>query len=684
MPRNEEVLPPTRDQLRMVFAASAIPFVAFGFLDNCIMILAGETLDTTLCVAFSFTTMAAAAIGNTISDVVGIFSGGVVEELARRAGIEEPPLSNEQRVMRATKLSQYGGQVIGIVIGCFLGSCPLLWIKPQGEKLKHEKQQSAVFDRTMHELVSIFDAEAAMLFVEDEESETGDLWCKSSSVAVQSHVIPAGKGIVGHVMTSEQYANIVEITEEPLYDPEMHSNLLGSGIEVHSLLCMPIMSHGKTNGCLVLINKKGSGVFTEKDDDSLSMIATHIAIELSGVENSFDTAIATCKKAMAKQMSPEWSISMKQRKMNMYKPALQSMADLLHVEAVTLMLILESERELYTVAIAGNLPAHRQRVGVGVAGMAADQGVALLFDRRDPSCEDSSHKAIYLDSSIEVRTELSVPLIGQNHKCTGVVKCINKRNDEPFDISDAEYVQRAAEYLSLALQGPEAPLSSVVEIMNQRMHQKMAAQTLQQCSSYIICGVDHAANLPDNADSFGVGIDPYVTIQIVEGNPLENSDSKLERKITRLRSQDKGNSTKLFATSSTVQQCLSPVWKDTLAVAVPSHLCKVPMDQLFVHVLLWDHDRITADDLIAHAAFPLAQMAVTASGSDPVKPFRLFDIPGQEGVYRLDKARIWLSFKRVGHHNGLQGENYNEKSFMETHRPKQAQLDNRFRWFWQR
>lgn len=40
--------PPSATQLKLVFLQQLIPFVGFGFLDNLIMILAGEYIDTTI------------------------------------------------------------------------------------------------------------------------------------------------------------------------------------------------------------------------------------------------------------------------------------------------------------------------------------------------------------------------------------------------------------------------------------------------------------------------------------------------------------------------------------------------------------------------------------------------------------------------------------------------------------
>ena len=46
--------------------------VGFGFADNAIMIVAGDRIDATLGVRLGFSTLAAAGLGNLISDVAGI------------------------------------------------------------------------------------------------------------------------------------------------------------------------------------------------------------------------------------------------------------------------------------------------------------------------------------------------------------------------------------------------------------------------------------------------------------------------------------------------------------------------------------------------------------------------------------------------------------------------------------
>ena len=79
--------------LGVVFRHHAIPFIGFGFLDNFIMILAGEYIEHTIGLTFHFSVMACAALGNTISDVCGIGLAGYVETLCVKMGLPVPTLT---------------------------------------------------------------------------------------------------------------------------------------------------------------------------------------------------------------------------------------------------------------------------------------------------------------------------------------------------------------------------------------------------------------------------------------------------------------------------------------------------------------------------------------------------------------------------------------------------------------
>ena len=59
----EAVTPPPRAELKKFFVASAVPMIGFGFMDNLIMIQAGDLIDNTTGVRFGLATLTAAAFG---------------------------------------------------------------------------------------------------------------------------------------------------------------------------------------------------------------------------------------------------------------------------------------------------------------------------------------------------------------------------------------------------------------------------------------------------------------------------------------------------------------------------------------------------------------------------------------------------------------------------------------------
>ena len=72
--------------------------------------------------------MAAAGLGNAISDVAGIGLADHVESLFGRLGIPQAKLKKEQLMMGTTRFARTFGASVGVTIGCLLGMFPLLFI----------------------------------------------------------------------------------------------------------------------------------------------------------------------------------------------------------------------------------------------------------------------------------------------------------------------------------------------------------------------------------------------------------------------------------------------------------------------------------------------------------------------------------------------------------------------------
>jgi len=122
-----EVPPITRAQMGKLFVATAIPMVGFGFMDNAVMIICGEFIEIKLGAALCVTTLAAAGIGNLISDIVGLGTGGIIEAGAANLGFASPPMTIAQQASRVATTTRQMGSVLGLGFGCTIGMFPLLF-----------------------------------------------------------------------------------------------------------------------------------------------------------------------------------------------------------------------------------------------------------------------------------------------------------------------------------------------------------------------------------------------------------------------------------------------------------------------------------------------------------------------------------------------------------------------------
>ena len=118
--------PPSRSQLMKLGLVAAVPCFTFGFLDNAIMLVAGEQIEAHLGMSLGLSAMACAAMGNIVADTTGQVSGGTVERLLRPV-LPCANLSAAQRATAsATRVHALGG-ALGIIVGCVFGMFPLLF-----------------------------------------------------------------------------------------------------------------------------------------------------------------------------------------------------------------------------------------------------------------------------------------------------------------------------------------------------------------------------------------------------------------------------------------------------------------------------------------------------------------------------------------------------------------------------
>nr|CAD7195190.1 unnamed protein product [Timema douglasi] len=101
-----------------------------------VVISTGDYIEYSIGTVVVISTMAAAALGNTISDILGLGSAWYVERMAIRVGMKPPKLSPIQLDMPISRRFANLGRVLGVTIGCLLGMLPLLFLS---KKLSNEE-----------------------------------------------------------------------------------------------------------------------------------------------------------------------------------------------------------------------------------------------------------------------------------------------------------------------------------------------------------------------------------------------------------------------------------------------------------------------------------------------------------------------------------------------------------------
>jgi len=189
---------PSMQTLRWVAFTTGLPFVGFGFMDNAILIIAGDAIDTSLGVTLGISTMCAAAIGNICSDLAGIGCAAYIEDFcATTLKMPVPTLSSAQRQLRSVRMASQVGCAIGMTIGCIIGMVPLFFIDPdKADKLKEKARLVRLYQDVLNEAKTLVGAESTCLYlrVDKNEKDGVDLKQKRKGVGLLPGYHPSVDG----------------------------------------------------------------------------------------------------------------------------------------------------------------------------------------------------------------------------------------------------------------------------------------------------------------------------------------------------------------------------------------------------------------------------------------------------------------------------------------------------------
>lgn len=131
------------------------------------------------------------------------------------------------------------------------------------------------FRRGLKRVADFIEAEAASLFLVDEE--TGDLVCQAcvGPVDITGLRLAPGQGVVGRVV--EQ--NVATIVKDARTDPHFGALVdAKTGFVTRSILCAPLSVRGQRLGAIELINKADGGLFHPGDRQLLRALGASAAL----------------------------------------------------------------------------------------------------------------------------------------------------------------------------------------------------------------------------------------------------------------------------------------------------------------------------------------------------------------------------------------------------------------------
>jgi len=137
-PRRVHVEEPTTRQLGAVAIVAFVPFVGFGAVDNGLMVIFGDALDSTMGMMFGCSMLASAALGNAISNIFGMLLHGSINKGADKLGLPDARLTLAQRKLAKVHYWSTFGSTVGVFTGCLLGMTPLLFM----DQTKKEEERA--------------------------------------------------------------------------------------------------------------------------------------------------------------------------------------------------------------------------------------------------------------------------------------------------------------------------------------------------------------------------------------------------------------------------------------------------------------------------------------------------------------------------------------------------------------
>jgi len=268
-------IPPVpRKELKQQFLCSFIPMFGFGFMDNTIMIHAGDYIDNTFGLTFGLATLAAASCGQIFSDSFGVLFGNYIDALASRLGMKSPNVTAGQRGLTSFRLATTAGALIGVILGCLVGMCNLLFLDlGRKDRIERQRELDDIFNIVMRKGPDMFDCECLSLFLYDPVDNL--LWSKVTSNGARIEVPLDAPGVCTDVFKNRKFVQ-VELGHSEQVNHDAVEGV--DGFVTRNMIACPVVVNDRVVAVIEVINKKDNLQFDKEDEKMLHVLSDHVAL----------------------------------------------------------------------------------------------------------------------------------------------------------------------------------------------------------------------------------------------------------------------------------------------------------------------------------------------------------------------------------------------------------------------
>ncbi len=301
-------------------------------------------------------------------------------------------------------------------------SHPLIRFRKASQALYSTQALNEVLTRTIDELCSALDAQAASVALVDEESGENTLYATGPvAKAISGLRIPPGKGIIGWVISQRQSLLVNDVASDERFWPDVDGY---SGFQTRTALCAPLFSGEQVIGAVEVLNKRQAG-FTSED---LNFLEAFGAVAAPAIENAQRFHEEQQRRREADALRLAWEALTTPRDLEaLFDVILDQLAQLIQYRSASILLVTE----------AGGLELGASR-GMDDLQVATDVVSQLGLDTKIHEMLESRRPLLIQDTHADVRWQhfapfsyirswIGAPLLIKGH----LIGTLNVDHDQP-------------------------------------------------------------------------------------------------------------------------------------------------------------------------------------------------------------------------------------------------------------